>query len=119
MLPQTLPDDAEIEVVFNDGTADQTLKAPIGGNGEVWPKGKTVTYKISTSSVDWEYFLDVTAPGAFTYAGGTNTYSVKSYRKSSAGKIEPVAWKAQFSEDGTTWSDTAPDWLTEFTAWVW
>ena len=116
MLPQTLPDDAEIEVVFNDGTADQTLKAPIGGSGKVWPKGKTVTYKISTSSVDWEYFLDVTAPEAFTYAGGTNTYSVKSYRKSNTGKIEPVAWKAQFSEDGTTWSDTAPDWLTEFTA---
>ena len=49
---------------------------------------------ISTSSVDWEYFLDVTAPEAFTYAGGTNTYSVKSYRKSNTGKIEPVAWEA-------------------------
>ena len=115
MIPQTLPDDAAIEVVFNDGTTDHTLNASIGGSGKAWPKGKTVTYKISTTSLNWEYFLEVTAPESFTYAGGTKSYSVKSYRKSSAGKIEPVAWKAQFSEDGTTWSDTAPDWLTEFT----
>ncbi len=116
MLPQTLPDDAEIEVLFNDGTTDHTLKAAIGGSGKAWPKGKTVTYKISSASISWEYVFKVTDPGTFSYAGGTNTYSVVSYRKSNTGRIEPVAWKAQFSEDGTTWSDQRPDWLTEFTA---
>ena len=31
MLPQTLPDGAEIEVVYNDGSSDQTLTASIAG----------------------------------------------------------------------------------------
>ena len=114
MLPQTLPDNAEIEVIFNDGTKDHTLNAPIGK--AEWPKGKTVTYRISTSSINWEYFLEVTSPKDFTYEGGTKSYRVTSYRKNSGGTIEPVAWEARFSEDGTTWSDEMPVWLTEFTA---
>lgn len=115
MIPQTLPDGAVIEVVFNDGTGDLTLTGAIGK--QVWPMGKTVTYKISTTSINWEYVFTVNGPDDFTYAGGTNTYSVTSYRTNSKGVKEPVKWKAQFStDDGATWSGTRPDWLTAFTA---
>lgn len=114
MIPQTLPDGAAIEIVFNDGTQDHTLKADIG-NG-VWPKGKTVTYKISTSSINWTYTLAVTNPDGFTYTGGTNRYSVTSYRENTKGVKEPVAWTTQYStDDGVSWSDVKPDWLTAFT----
>lgn len=114
MVPQTLPDGAVIEVVFNDGT-EHTLTGNIGK--QVWPMGKTVTYKISTTSVNWDYVLTVNGPADFTYAGETKTYRVTSYRQNSQGKKEPVKWKAQFStDDGKTWSDARPDWLTAFTA---
>lgn len=115
MIPQTLPDGAVIEVVFNDGTGDLTLTGAIGK--QVWPIGKTVTYKISTSSINWEYVLTVNPPAGFNYTGGTNTYSVTSYKQNSKGEKVPVKWTAQFStDDGATWSDTRPEWLTAFTA---
>ena len=116
MIPQTLPDGAQIEVVFTDyaGT-DHTLTADI--KGTVWPIGKTVTYKISSSSINWSYTLTVTGLNDFTYTGGTQQYSVTSYRKNGKGVKEPVEWKTQFSEnDGVSWTDIKPAWLTGFTA---
>lgn len=115
MIPQTLPENAKIEIVFDDGTGERTLTGNIAGSQ--WPIGKTVTYKISTSSINWEYVLTVTPPAGFNYTGGTNTYSVTSYKQNSKGEKVPVKWTAQFStDDGATWSDTKPEWLTAFTA---
>lgn len=115
MIPQTLPDGAQIEVVFTDyaGT-DHTLTADI--KGTEWPIGKTVTYKISSSSINWTYELSVNMPGDFTYSGGTQQYSVTSYKHNSRGDKQPAQWKAQFSEYGGPWTDTSPTWLTGFTA---
>lgn len=54
MLPQTLPADAMVEVVFtNSSGQDRTLSASIG-NME-WPMGKTVTYKLTITP---EYELE-------------------------------------------------------------
>lgn len=49
MMPQTLSDDAKIEVVLNDGTANFTVGASIGGTK--WEMGKTYTYHISNNFV--------------------------------------------------------------------
>ena len=115
MLPQQLPEDAQIEVLFTDDThTDHTLTADI--KGSEWPMGKTVTYKISSSSLNWTYTLDVTALADFTYAGGTQQYRVTSYRQNAQGEKEAAEWTAQYAEDGTTWTDTKPVWLTAFTA---
>ena len=115
MLPQQLPEDAQIEVLFTDGThTDHTLTADI--KGSEWPMGKTVTYKISSSSLNWTYTLDVTALADFTYTGGTQQYRVTSYRQNAQGEKEAAEWTAQYAEDGTTWTDTKPGWLTTFTA---
>lgn len=114
MIPQTLPDGAQIEVVFTDkSNVDHTLTADI--KGTVWPIGKTVTYKISSSSINWTYELSVNMPGDFTYSGGTQQYSVTSYKHNSRGDKQPAQWKAQFSEYGGPWIDTPPTWLTGFT----
>lgn len=114
MIPQTLNGKAELEVVFVDEEGSSyTLTAKIGGRE--WPMGKTVTYKISTSSINWEYVLEVVGPADFHYDGGTNKYQVKSIRKNSKGKTEDAPWTAQFSMDGgATWTDTKPSWLTTF-----
>ena len=55
-------------------------------------------------------------PGGFTYSGGTQQYSVTSYKHNSRGDKQPAQWKAQFSEYGGPWIDTPPTWLTGFTA---
>ena len=115
MLPQQLPEDAQIEVLFTDDThTDHTLTADI--KGSEWPMGKTVTYKISSSSLNWTYTLDVTALADFTYTGGTQQYRVTSYRQNAQGEKEAAEWTTQYAEDGTTWTDTKPVWLTAFTA---
>ncbi len=56
MLSQTLPDGAEVEVVFQDGTSGQerTMSASIAGTQ--WPQGKTVTYKLSITP-EYEFKL--------------------------------------------------------------
>lgn len=59
MLPQTLPDGAEVEVVFQDGTSGQerTMSASIAGTQ--WPQGKTVTYKLSiTPTYELEFISE-------------------------------------------------------------
>ena len=114
MIPQTLPDGAQIEVVFTDNSGtDYTLTADI--KGTEWPIGKTVIYKISRSSINWTYELSVSMPGDFTYSGGTQQYSVTSYKHNPSGDKQPAQWKAQFSEYGGSWTDTPPTWLTGFT----
>ena len=115
MLPQRFPEGAQIEVLFTDDThTGHTLIADI--KGSEWPMGKTVTYKISSSSLNWTYTLDVTTLADFTYTGGTQQYCVTSYRQNAQGEKEAAEWTAQYAEDGTTWTDTKPGWLTTFTA---
>jgi len=123
MIPQQLPEGAEIEVVFTDdmtGT-ERTLTASIAGTA--WPGGKTVTYRISTSSISVVPTFTVTAPEDFEYTGGDGTYSVTSYasvsRPGDPTKTAPMAWKAEFvEEDGSGGYNVIarPDWLTSFTA---
>ncbi len=91
MIPQTLPDNAVIEVVFNDGVTDNILTGRIGKS--VWQMGKTVTYQLSSTSINWQYILTVSSETLnFNYLGGTQSYSVTSYRKNNQGIIEPVEW---------------------------
>lgn len=54
MLPQVLPENAEVVVVFRDKLTgkDRELKASVAGHE--WPMGKTVTYKLSISPESYE-----------------------------------------------------------------
>ena len=108
MLPQTLPSGAKLVVT----TSDNSYECPLSGS---WVDGKSYTYHISVEDA-YEYHLSVGAPGDFTYAGGTNNYSVLSYKENAGGTKAKVSWTAQFSTDGgSTWSSTKPTWLTTFT----
>lgn len=116
MIPQTLPDNAVIEMVFNDGNSDRILTGNIAAG--VWPMGKTVVYKVSATSTDWTYTLEVTPPQKtdYTFQGGNSGYTVASYKEDSKGKREPVTWNTEFSADGQNWSSAVPDWLAGFTS---
>ena len=63
------------------------------------------------------YYLDVVGPTAsIGPEGGSRGYTVKSYVNKNGGN-SPVTWTAQFSTDnGATWSNTKPSWLTGFTS---
>lgn len=118
MLPQTLPSGAQIEVKYTDKLTNtpRTLTANIAG--KTWPMGKTVVYRISTSSISVTSTLEVTAPAEYTYQGGNNTYTVKSYASVSGGGATtnvPIAWEVEYSTDGVSWNGTKPAWLTAFT----
>ena len=96
MIPQTLPDDAEIEVTFTENGQTQKLTANISGHE--WLKGHTVIYKISRMSIEKEPTFEITPPvDAWTWEGGTKTYQIKSYADVTGEGItayqEPMKWK--------------------------
>ncbi|WP_418986741.1 fimbrillin family protein [Bacteroides heparinolyticus] len=120
MLPQTLPTGAQIEVVYRDNLTNTTRTLTANIAGSTWAMGKTVTYRISTSSIVVMPTLTVTAPAnEFLYTGGTQNYTVRSYATITEGGTSQtlnVPWTTEFSEDGgTSWSNTKPSWLTAFT----
>ncbi|BBL00387.1 fibrobacter succinogene major domain protein [Alistipes onderdonkii subsp. vulgaris] len=122
MLPQTLPAGASIEVTYQDDLTwtSRTLTASIGN--KEWPIGKTVTYRISTTSFVEDVEFEVTPIDGFSYLGGKNTYKVTSRAIISTGQgasaTKNLPWKAEFVEDdGTGGYDVIgkPDWVVNFT----
>lgn len=92
MLPQTLGEDAEIQVEFEDG---KTMKGSLAG--KEWPIGKTVTFRISKSEVWDEYILEATPLLEYEWYGDTKPYTVKSFlRHIDHGAVTeiPVPWTA-------------------------
>lgn len=121
MIPQTLPSGAAIEVMFADNLTgtNRTLSATIAGTD--WPIGKTVTYRISTSSITVTPTFTVTAPADFTYTGGSKNYSVTSSasvsRQGDLTKNIAMAWTAEFVEDDGNGGYNVipkPDWVDSF-----
>ena len=118
MLPQILPTNAQIEIVYRDNLTNTTRTLMANIAGSTWAMGKTVTYRISTSSIVITPTLEVTPPADYTYQGGNGSYTVKSYASVSGGGSTanvPIAWEVEYSEDGVSWNSTKPAWLTTFT----
>ena len=120
VIPQTPPTDAEIEVQLTSGGNNYTVSSGPLTSPAQWVDGWTFTYKISASEISWTDHLDLvewpTNSETLTYEGGKLNYKLASFSQSADGASKkPLAWKAQFSTDGTSWSDSAPTWLTGFT----
>lgn len=109
-----IPAEAKIEILFNDGTEDHLLTASIGCT--LWPMGKTVTYRISTTSINWVYTLEAKGPRPYSFRGEYDEYAVTSYRTHVVtGQQEPVAWSETYSLDGgKSWTDVPPCWTNGF-----
>lgn len=78
--------------------------------------GRYVTHSIAESYNT--FILSVTGPAAYTYSGGTKSYSITSYKQNSSGtKSKAAAWTATYDTDGDgVFDDSKPSWLTAFTA---
>lgn len=109
-----IPAGAKIEILFNDGTEDHLLTASIGCT--LWPMGKTVTYRISTTSINRVYTLEAKGPRPYSFRGEYDEYAVTSYRTHVVtGQQEPVAWSETYSLDGgKSWTDVPPRWTNGF-----
>lgn len=122
MIPQQLPSGASIEIVYTDGlsSTSRTLRTSIAGKS--WPMGKTITYRISTTSISVVPEFSVTSSGNFTHEGGNVNYTVRSFATVSDGdgssqKVE-MKWSAEFVEEdgvGGYHAIARPSWFTGFT----
>ncbi len=115
MLPQTLPGEAQIEVVYSDDDfgIKRTLTADI--EGATWPIGKTVTYKISASKIEAERVFDIGISEQDisnynnTVVATSGKYTVESYVMYNGEKI-PKTWDWGFDENFS--KEGCPEWLT-------
>ena len=117
MIPQTLPEDAAIEVTFMEDGREQTLTASISDKKE-WEKGHTVIYTISRTEVTENIYFTIEATNKeVDYQGGELSFIVKSYKettKNGSTTTTSMPWKITGYKVGesTEWSKTAPTWLT-------
>lgn len=102
VVPQTLGSDTSVELTVVADGVEKTLTASL--EGVTWKEGTNMWCVVSTSAINWIYTLDVdlNSPANLTYQGGNVGFTVKSYKTSASGTIEPVEWKAEYLADGGT-----------------
>ena len=108
MLPQNI-ENAEVEVLFNDGKTDYTLTGKLfdqtmtsatnDSDLRTWDAGKIYTYAISTESINWTYVFEVSDNITFELGQTSESYTVTSYRyrtqlDDKEENREPVPWTA-------------------------
>ena len=108
MLPQDI-ENAEVEVLFNDGKTDYTLTGKLYDPSitsadndtdlSTWDPGKIYTYAISTESINWTYVFEVSDNITFELGQTSEPYTVTSYRyrtqlDDKEENREPVPWTA-------------------------
>lgn len=116
MLPQDI-ENAEVEVLFNDGETDYTLTGKLFDPSitsadndtdlSTWDAGKIYTYAISTESINWTYVFEVTPTITLKLSQTSEPYTVTSYRyRTQLGNKEenrePVPWTAKNTEFSET-----------------
>ncbi len=121
MLPQTLPEGAQIEVVYSEGefNTKRTLTHDISGN--VWRGDETVKYKVSASKIDVERVFDIGVSEleiqdfSNTVSRLDRTYTVTSYAKYNGVSYDKT-WNRDYDCNGNgiygESDDKLPDWLS-------
>ena len=97
LLPQTVPGDAILEITLDDGE-EHILTANIGGS--IWKMGYSITYFITTSSVDEEYVLLLESSNdPISMLGESRTINIKSYRQTFYGSQVNIPWTLSYNYD--------------------
>ena len=115
LLPQLVPAGAIIEITINDGE-EHILKANIAGSD--WKMGYSVTYFLTTSSVNEEYQLILeTSEDPVSMAGESRTINIKSYRQTFYGSQVAIPWTLSYNYDEeyyglSPWLSTTNDIIT-------
>ena len=121
LLPQIVPADAVLEITLDDGE-QHVLKASIGESE--WKMGYSITYFLTTSTVDNKYILAISSSNTdVSSTGGTASFSIRSYRQTFYGSQVAVPWTLtyNYSDDvlGTSqWYGAAGDVVTSVTSFT-
>lgn len=95
MIPQITPSNAAAVITIDDGEP-HTIIANIAN--DVWQKGHTVTYYLSTEKDDSEFVLAL-APSndVLPFEGGQKKLYINSYKQSYYGTRKAVPWELEFT----------------------
>lgn len=115
LLPQSLPEGAQIEVVLDDGEEEHILSSSIAGTE--WLPGTTVVYSISSDSINLCYTFEVSSPDHCGHEGGVASFEFQSWSSTLSDTLSKTAlgWTAEFvelGEDGDYFVVPAPDWIS-------
>jgi len=99
MIPQTLPDDARLVMVYNNGSKDIEVAASLAS--QMWLPGTTVTYNISATENSMDYVLTASAVPV-GHRGGQTSFAITSYAVNGDGLGKtPMPWEViGYSDDG-------------------
>lgn len=110
-IPQSLPDNAEITVSIEIGGNEYTLSSSL--KSQIFPEGKTITYRISANPEADSLILDITGDFNTDYTGSSKSFNVKSLLNKD-GSSTPIAWIAEFIDNKGN-VIPKPDWISNFT----
>ncbi|MGM9777973.1 MAG: hypothetical protein ACI3ZD_06520, partial [Prevotella sp.] len=100
LMPQTFTDDAQIKLTLSDDSY-YTAKLNDGTNTS-WQAGHQYTYKLSVNKVTGTFNFEVSpSTVSVAIAGGTATFTVKSYFKYQDNTIANIPWTGTYNIDGT------------------
>lgn len=123
MIPQILPNNAQIEVKYTEAKSNRTFSLTADISGAEWKKGILLTYHISTRAIIRKGTLVVTEPQVFppSASSASKSYKVTSYITTSRMGAESTtlgaAYKVEYVEDDGHGGFTViekPQWLTSF-----
>lgn len=119
LMPQTLPAGAKLSVVLRMNGHDYTLNADLSGTE--WQPGYLVDYRVvfeNSGVVMGRMEVRNIEPVGGTVQPGVSQQvaEVVSSGLTFTGDWVDVPWEVKgFSEDGDSWSDSAPSWLSTYT----
>ncbi len=106
--------------VENDNVVTREGIYSLGPDGWTCQRRHAWKLGVTLNPIGTEYYLDTPQDVELTYTGGTASLRAdqlfKSYKTfpaqgSTPATDKPVPYHLEYSEDGTNWSTTAPDWL--------
>ena len=101
LMPQTIPDGAKLKVTFSDGTNSKDFEADL--KGTLWQAGHQYTYKLSVNKFTGTFHFEVSpSTVSIGIAGGTETFTVKSYFEYTEGTKKPIHWSGSYTIGTTT-----------------
>ena len=100
---------------YKDGTTTGTITGTIT-TPHGWEAGKTVTYEISSTSINYSYTFAITQdPASVPHTGGTSNFRITSTRQKSTASapVEPVSFeiKEVYNEATRQWTTNIPSWF--------
>ena len=111
LIPQELGESSTLSIVVEADGSETTLTTSL--SSQVFPEGKTITYRISANPKADSLILNVTGDFKTEYTGSTISFNVKSSLNDNGVK-SPVSWIAEYVDDNGN-VIPQPDWISEFT----